>query len=54
MPRHPDGDQPRTERLSLRLTTSEFDAVDTSRGVLTRSAYIRALIEAETTREVPE
>lgn len=51
MPRRPDGDEPRTDLVSFRVTATDLAAIDAARGDRTRSAFIRDLIEAETSLE---
>lgn len=50
MPRRPDGREPRTVTIHVRLTPAGTNALDTARGSQTRSQFIRALIAAAVTR----
>lgn len=54
MPRRPDEDEARALRLSFRVSPTDVVLIDAARGDRTRSAYIRDLIEAETSREATE
>jgi len=54
MARPPDGDVARTERLSFRVTRPDLAAINAARGDLSRSEYLRQLIEAETAPDPEE
>lgn len=51
MPRRPDGRQPRTVTVHVRLTPAGAQALDQARGPQTRSTYIRALLAAAVNRK---
>lgn len=44
MPRPPDGSEPRTLTMTVRLTPTGLRHLDAARGFKTRSEYVRALI----------
>ena len=50
MPRRPDGREPRTVTLHVRLTPAGAEALDKARGKKTRSTYVRSLIAAAVQR----
>jgi hypothetical protein len=50
MGRPADEEQPRTGTVAVRLTPKQLAAVDRGLGRLTRSAYLRRLLEQDTSR----
>ncbi len=53
MARSPDGSEPRTHTVHVRITPAGMRALDRLRGRQTRSAYIRSLLAAEARRREP-
>lgn len=52
MARTPDGAEPRALTLHVRITPAGMRVLDRLRGQATRSAYVRALLAAESRRHV--